>query len=59
MVKKMSAEDRFSEDKDKRLHRMKSSAEDGSKASSNSNDLEEANIGQRTRQKHTRSNTPQ
>jgi hypothetical protein len=51
MVKKMSADDRFSEDKDKHFHRMKPCADDRSKASSNSNELEEANIGQRTRSK--------
>lgn len=44
----MSTDDRFSEDKDKRLHRMKSSVDDGFKALSNSDVLKKANIIQRT-----------
>ena len=44
----MSTDDRFSEDKDKRLHRMKSSADDGSKALSNSDILKPIDIPQRT-----------
>jgi hypothetical protein len=48
MVKKMSTDDRFSEDEDKHFHRMKPCAVDMSQALSNNGVLETTNITQRT-----------